>query len=195
MHYARIPREYWRSRLKMAKAMGLNTVTTYVFWNVHEPKPGVFDFSGNADVAEFIRGKAIPGEGVGLLSGVIAGGKPVTSWDNYSLPFEAPEKLAYSSAPCVGACFYRSSFKVNSMADTFLDTSTFTKGQVWINGHNLGRVWNAGPQKALYLPGPWLHKGMNDVVVLDLQGQPGGTLWGLDDPVLDGAVLKAGTAN
>ena len=136
-------------------------------------------------------GKAIPGERVGLLSGVTAGGKLVTSWDNYSLPIEAPEKLAYSAAPCVGACFYRGSFQVTSLADTFLDTSTFTKGQVWINGHNLGRVWNAGPQRTLYLPGPWLHKGMNDVVVLDLQGQPGGTLWGLDHPFLDGAVLKA----
>ncbi|XWK52377.1 beta-galactosidase [Tunturiibacter empetritectus] len=42
-------------RLRMAKAMGLNTITTYVFWNEHEPKPGVYDFSGNNDVAEFVR--------------------------------------------------------------------------------------------------------------------------------------------
>src|SRR5271165_2175863 len=55
MHYARIPRAYWRDRFRMAKAMGLNTVTTYVFWNVHEPRPGVYDFSDNHDVAEFIR--------------------------------------------------------------------------------------------------------------------------------------------
>jgi beta-galactosidase len=55
MHYARVPREYWRDRLRKAKAMGLNAITTYVFWNVHEPQPGVYDFSGNNDVAEFIR--------------------------------------------------------------------------------------------------------------------------------------------
>ena len=55
MHYPRIPREYWRARLKMARAMGLNTISTYVFWNLHEPKPGVYDFSGQLDVAEFIR--------------------------------------------------------------------------------------------------------------------------------------------
>jgi beta-galactosidase len=55
MHYARIPREYWRDRLKKARAMGLNTVSTYVFWNVHEPKPGVYDFSEQLDVAAFIR--------------------------------------------------------------------------------------------------------------------------------------------
>src|ERR1700761_5724155 len=55
MHYPRIPREYWRARLKMAKAMGLNTITTYVFWNAHEATPGHYDFSGQNDVAEFIR--------------------------------------------------------------------------------------------------------------------------------------------
>ena len=55
MHYARIPRKYWRDRLKKARAMGLNTVSTYVFWNAHEPRPGVYDFSGRLDVAAFIR--------------------------------------------------------------------------------------------------------------------------------------------
>src|SRR5271157_3336230 len=55
MHYTRIPRAYWRDRFRMAKAMGLNTVTTYTFWTAHEPRPGVYDFTGNNDVAEFIR--------------------------------------------------------------------------------------------------------------------------------------------
>lgn len=56
MHYARIPREYWRHRLRMAKAMGLNAIATYVFWNYHEPRPGVFDFrTGNRDLAAFLR--------------------------------------------------------------------------------------------------------------------------------------------
>jgi beta-galactosidase len=55
MHYARIPRAYWRDRLRMARAMGLNAVATYVFWNVQEPAPGRFDFSGRADVAAFVR--------------------------------------------------------------------------------------------------------------------------------------------
>ena len=55
LHSARIPREYWRDRLQKARAMGLNTVSTYVFWNLHEPKPGVYDFRGNLDAAAFIR--------------------------------------------------------------------------------------------------------------------------------------------
>lgn len=55
IHYPRVPRAYWRDRLKKAKAMGLNTIQTYVFWNLHEPEPGKFDFGGNLDIAEFVR--------------------------------------------------------------------------------------------------------------------------------------------
>jgi len=55
MHYPRVPREAWRARMKMARAMGLNTIGTYVFWNLHEPQKGRFDFSGNNDVAEFVK--------------------------------------------------------------------------------------------------------------------------------------------
>jgi beta-galactosidase len=55
LHYPRIPREAWRARLKMAKVMGLNTIGTYVFWNAHEPQPGQYDFTGNNDVAAFVK--------------------------------------------------------------------------------------------------------------------------------------------
>src|SRR5580700_4763657 len=49
IHYARVPRAYWRDRLRKAHVMGLNTVETYVFWNKHEAAPGEFDFSGQND--------------------------------------------------------------------------------------------------------------------------------------------------
>ncbi len=55
LHYSRIPREYWDHRIKMAKAMGMNTICIYIFWNYHEQQPGVFDFTGNKDIAEFVR--------------------------------------------------------------------------------------------------------------------------------------------
>ncbi len=55
MHYTRVPREYWTDRFRKARAMGLNTITTYVFWNAHEKKPGVYDFTGQNDIAEYIR--------------------------------------------------------------------------------------------------------------------------------------------
>jgi beta-galactosidase len=55
MHYLRIPHQYWRHRMKMLKAMGLNAVATYVFWNFHEPEPGVWDFSGDRNLAEYVK--------------------------------------------------------------------------------------------------------------------------------------------
>lgn len=55
MHYPRIPAEYWEQRIQMCKAMGMNTICLYVFWNVHEQRPGEFDFTGNNDVAAFCR--------------------------------------------------------------------------------------------------------------------------------------------
>ena len=94
--------------------------------------------------------------------------------------------LAFSHAACEGPCFYRATFQIDKPADTFLDTSAFTKGQVWLNGQALGRVWNIGPQKTLYVPGPWLHQGENEVVVFDLNGATGKTLLGRDKPILDG---------
>jgi len=69
MHYARIPRDYWAARMKMAHAIGLNTVATYVFWNVHERRPGVYDFSGNNDLAAFIKTAQAEGLHVILRAG------------------------------------------------------------------------------------------------------------------------------
>src|SRR5437868_371758 len=56
IHPARIPREYWRHRIQMAKAMGCNTIAAYIFWNYHETEPGKFDFTtGNKNIGEFLK--------------------------------------------------------------------------------------------------------------------------------------------
>lgn len=55
IHYPRIPRPYWEHRIKMCKALGMNTICIYIFWNIHEQHEGVFDFTGQNDVAEFCR--------------------------------------------------------------------------------------------------------------------------------------------
>lgn len=55
LHYPRIPRPYWDQRIKLCKALGMNTVCLYVFWNAHEAEPGKFDFTGQNDLAEFCR--------------------------------------------------------------------------------------------------------------------------------------------
>ena len=134
--------------------------------------------------------KVIRGERTGITKEVTLAGKPVTGWEIYPLPMLSPQSLTYSSEPCTGPCFYRATFNVAKPGDTFLDTSAFTKGEVWLNGHALGRVWNIGPQKTLYVPGPWLKAGENEVVVFDLEGAPGRSLQGLNQPVLNAAVAK-----
>lgn len=55
LHYPRIPKPYWDQRIKLCKALGMNTVCLYVFWNSHEPQPGVYDFTEQNDLAEFCR--------------------------------------------------------------------------------------------------------------------------------------------
>ena len=120
----------------------------------------------------------------GITNQVTLNGKPLLGWDIYSLPMTDTEKLPFARTDCIGACFYRATFHVDQPNDTFLDTSAFTKGFVWLNGHPLGRIWSIGPQTTLYVPGPWLHSGENEVIVLDLDGQPGRTLVGRDQPIL-----------
>ncbi len=82
LHYERIPREYWRDRLKKARAMGLNTISTYVFWNAHEPRPGVYDFTGALNVAAFVRIAQEEGLYVILRPGPYA----CAEWDLGGLP-------------------------------------------------------------------------------------------------------------
>jgi len=104
------------------------------------------------------------GERKGILGGVTLAGQHLPDGQLLAAHARARE-AGLCKQPCSGACFYRATFTVDKPADTFLDTSAFTKGQVWLNGHALGRVWNIGPQKALYVPGPWLKAGQNEVVV------------------------------
>ena len=78
--------------------------------------------------------------------------------------------------------FYRASFTISKVGDTYLDMSTWGKGLVWINGHCLGRFWQVGPQQTLYVPGCWLRKGKNDITVLDITGPSKATVKGLTNP-------------
>jgi beta-galactosidase len=130
---------------------------------------------------------AMRGERKGITKQVILAGQPILGWDVYPLPMTKTAKLPFSPTSCEGPCFYRASFHVDAPADTFLDTSAFAKGEVWLNGQALGRIWSIGPQKTLYVPSPWLHSGENEVVVFDLNGQSGRMVLGRDTPILDAA--------
>jgi beta-galactosidase len=83
LHYSRIPREYWRDRLLKAKALGLNSICIYMFWNVHEPVSGTFDFSGQQDVATFVK----IAQELGLWVIVRPGPYCCAEWDFGGLPW------------------------------------------------------------------------------------------------------------
>ncbi len=130
----------------------------------------------------------------GITSDVIVGGSPLNNWDITLLPDAYERAVAAFSATDTArvardAGFYRGTFTTDSthlIADTFLDMSGWGKGQVWVNGHALGRYWHIGPQQTLYLPGCYLNEGENEIIVLDLIGPEGDPIIsGLTKPVLD----------
>lgn len=85
---------------------------------------------------------------------------------------------------------YTAKFNVNKPGDTFLNMETWGKGLVYVNGHALGRFWEIGPQQTLYLPGCWLKKGENEIVVFDILGPREAKAHGQTTPELD-KLLKA----
>ncbi len=85
-----------------------------------------------------------------------------------------------------GAGYYRGTFRLRQTGDTFLNMEAFGKGQVYVNGHAIGRFWSIGPQQTLYVPGCWLKKGKNEVIVLDVEGPAGNpAIFGQSTPELD----------
>ncbi len=77
-----------------------------------------------------------------------------------------------------GRGYYRGYFNLKKVGDTFLNFETWGKGQVYVNGHAMGRIWSIGPQQTLYVPGCWLKKCKNEVIVLDVVGPKETVVWG-----------------
>ena len=86
--------------------------------------------------------------------------------------------------------YYRGYFNLKKVGDTFLNFETWGKGQVWVNGHAMGRIWSIGPQQTLYVPGCWLKKGQNEVIVLDIVGPKEPVVWGQAEPELNKLQLE-----
>ncbi len=89
-----------------------------------------------------------------------------------------------------GIGYYRGYFNINKVGDTFLNFETWGKGQVWVNGHAMGRIWSIGPQQTLYVPGCWLKKGKNEIIVLDVVGPKEAVVWGQAEPELNKLQLE-----
>jgi beta-galactosidase len=120
----------------------------------------------------------------GITRSVSLAARELSGWQVYSLPMTGPEGLkSWQTGFAAGPAFHRGTFTIASVTDTYLDVSKLGKGFVWVNGHNLGRVWGVGPQQSLFLPAPWLRTGLNRVVVFDFNDLHGPQLRGVGNPI------------
>ena len=120
--------------------------------------------------------------------------KAMSSKDNSMVDKKGTVRLGQStshwSKDITRPGYYRGTFNLKKVGDTFLNMETWGKGQVYVNGHALGRFWSIGPQQTLYLPGCWLKKGQNEIIVLDVVGPKKTTVWGQEKPELDKLQLE-----
>jgi beta-galactosidase len=130
--------------------------------------------------------KPIREERKGITGQVTLDGRELTGWDVFPLPMSsAAITKRRTVAGATGPAFYRGQFNLSLAGDTFLDTRGWGKGTDFVNGHHLGRFWDIGPQQTLYVPGPWLRKGRNEIVVFTLDEPAKPMMAGLDSPILN----------
>jgi beta-galactosidase len=135
-------------------------------------------------------GARLVDEHKGITRAVRLDGEELLDWTVHTLALDgaALSRLpASTSESQSGPGFWRGTLNVAQPVDTFLDTRGWGKGQVWVNGHHLGRFWSIGPQQTLYLPASWLRPGANEVLVFTTEPPASGamTMQGLADPVYE----------
>ena len=105
------------------------------------------------------------------------------NWEMYPLPLDNLGKLDFTKGYEEGLpAFYRFTFEAEECCDTWLDFAGWGKGCAFINGFNLGRYWEIGPQKRLYIPGPLLKKGANEITLFETDGKTPGEITLTDEP-------------
>lgn len=106
-----------------------------------------------------------------------------TRWKQYPLPLDHPERLDFTRGYTEGMpAFYRFELFVEETGDTFLELPGWGKGCVFVNGFNIGRFWEIGPQKRLYISAPLLKEGRNEVIVFETEGKTSGEIVFMDEP-------------
>jgi beta-galactosidase len=122
------------------------------------------------NMGRFNFGKKLLQNSKGAAKGILLNGKAM-EWPAimYKLPMDSLPDLFvdYSSYKANQPIYYAGTFTLKRTADTYLDMRGFGKGVVFVNGHNLGRFWEIGPQYSLYVPGVWLKQGENEIVIFD----------------------------
>ena len=113
----------------------------------------------------------------------------IKKWEVYNLPldYDFVREKNYKKNDIVHStpAYYRANFSLDNPGDVFFDMQDWGKGLVWVNGKSVGRFWEIGPQQTLYVPGVWLKKGENEIIVLDHKGPRKAEIRGLDRPILD----------
>jgi len=109
------------------------------------------------------------------------------NWTIYNLPvdYKFQTKADFKPTPATGPAWYKASFSLARTGYTYLNMSSWGKGMVWVNGYNLGRFWKIGPTQTLCLPGCYLKKGINEIIVLDIDKPVNTSITGLNHPILD----------
>ena len=106
----------------------------------------------------------------GITDRVTLAGMTLMNWQVHNLPFDEGYIRGLKPTAVDAArrgVFFKGTFNLKEVADTFIDMTNYQKGIVWVNGHNLGRYWEIGPQKRLYCPAPWLRPGPNEILIFD----------------------------
>lgn len=119
-------------------------------------------------------GSQINANNKGIISPIIINGETITGdWEMYKLPMTTEPDLRSSknSGKVNRPAFYQGTFTLSKVGDTFLDMRDWGKGIVFVNGINIGRYWSVGPQQTLYLPGCWLKKGKNTIVIFEQKNE------------------------
>ena len=106
-----------------------------------------------------------------------------------NMKFQPIQSLTDENGQRIPGC-YRATFQVKKPSDTFLNFETWGKGLVYVNGYALGRIWEIGPQQTLYVPGCWLKKGENEILVFDIVGPKEAKSEGLREPLLDQLLVQ-----
>jgi beta-galactosidase len=125
----------------------------------------------------------------GLIAPVKLGGKVLSGWKMFKLPLDdkmlAGLKFTGKRPASNAPAFWRGTFNLKRTGDTFLDLGNWGKGDLWVNGHCLGRYWNIGPSQTAYAPGCWLRTGENKIIILDMTGPQRPAVAGLEKPILN----------
>lgn len=112
-----------------------------------------------------------------------------TEWEVFNIDYNdtwlANLKFTESTSSNVKPGMWKGTFTVENEGDTYLDVSTWGKGVVWVNGNCLGRYWNIGPTQTMFIPAPWLKKGENKILILDIKGPEKMVVSGVKEPVLN----------